>query len=99
MSVLGALVLQQLGGSGKRGRAVHARVQRQQSRHCPASLLLSAGRKGMLARQAGERSRELRAGKTGAYRAVVVMKMMMGMGVRKRGVCAFLVAQNLGAGL
>lgn len=112
VSMLGALVLQQLGGSGERGRAVHARVQRQQIRHRPTSLLLlrsvclsvlvadlSAGRKGMLARQAGERSGELRAGQAGSNRAVVVMKMMMGMGVRKWRVCAFLLAQDLGAGL
>lgn len=73
---------------------------------CLSVARLSAGGKGALARQAGKRPRELwgmragklRAGQTRRYRTVVVMKMM-GVGARERGVCAFLVAQYLGAGL
>lgn len=69
--------------------------------------LLSAGWCGVLAGQAGERARELRrvraelrARQTRRYGTVVVVKVMVGVRVRKRGVCgAFLLAQYLGAGL
>lgn len=78
---------------------------------CSPVLLVMAGLRtggeGTLAREAGKGTRELWgvrvgelvAGKAGGYGAVVVMEMVMGVGVRKRGVCAILVTQYLGAGL
>jgi len=73
LGVLSALVLQQLGRSGERCRAVHTGVKGQRGRSRPASVRLlpsvrlsvlvvahlSAGRKGALAGQAGHRAREL----------------------------------------
>lgn len=61
--------------------------------------LLSTGRQGVLAGQAGKRARELRAGQTRGDGTVVVVEVMMGVGVRERGVRALLLAQDLGAGL
>lgn len=83
VGVLGALVLQQLGRSGKGGRAVHAGMQRRHGRSRPASLLLllsvrlsvlvvadlSTGREGALARQTGKRTRELWCTGAGQLRA------------------------------
>lgn len=85
-------------------------MKRQSARGRPASfrLLLSvrlsvlvvadlrAGGKGALAGQAGKGAGELR-GEARGHGTVVAMKRMAG--VREQGVCAFLVAQYLAAGL
>lgn len=107
VGVLGTLVLQQLVGPGKRGRAVHARVQRRRVPDSPPLLCLQlrvgvpgalSGTSGqrVLATQAGHvwdmRADKPRAGQTGRQGAMVVVKMMMG--VRKGGVCAVLGAQQ-----
>lgn len=59
-------------------------------------LFVPGGPEGTGAGQTAEGSRKLRTRQAGCQGTVVVMEMMMG--VRKRGVCAFLTPQNLGAG-
>lgn len=115
MGMLGALVLQQLRGSGKRGGAVHAGMQRQMRSSSVLLLLLGfsvlmaadlrTGGKRASAGQAGNGSRQLcragqlRAGNARRYGAVVVMEVMVGVGVGKGGVCAFLTVHEVRAGL
>lgn len=107
VGMLGTLVLQQLVGPGKRGRAVHARMQQRRVPDSPPFFHLplrvcflgaSSGTSGKraLATRAGHvwdmRADKPRAGQTGRQGAMVVVKMMMG--VRKGRVGAVLGAQQ-----
>lgn len=95
VGVLGTLVLQQLVGPGKRGRAVHARVQQRRAPDSPPRSCLRlwvcflgafSGTSGqrVSAAQAGHvwdmRADERRAGQAGRQGAVVVVEMMVGVG-------------------
>lgn len=106
VGVLGTLVLQQLVGPGKRGRAVHARVQRRrvprsppcsrlQLRVCVLGAFSRTSGQRVSAAQAGHvrdmRADERRAGQAGRQGAVVVVEVMVGVG--KGGVRAALGAE------
>lgn len=103
VGVFGTLVLEQLVGPGKRGRAVHARVRRHRVprgrprlRVCVSGAFSGTSGQRVSAAQAGHvrdtRADERRAGQTGSQGAVVVVEMVVGVG--KGGVRAALVAPS-----